>query len=96
MMKVWLVCFFALFALAEFFQWLRDFSIPLPIYILGGVLLAVASNYNKIFGDYLNNISITTPIEVPQEIPRLESTANPIPTSLLMSTPVSDVQHEEM
>ncbi|MCW9680349.1 hypothetical protein FJR41_005925 [Dolichospermum planctonicum UHCC 0167] len=53
-MRVWLLCFFVLFAAAEFFKWLRAFSIPLPIYILAGAFLAVASNYDKIFGDQLN------------------------------------------
>jgi hypothetical protein len=53
-MRVWLLCFFVLFAAAEFFKWLRAFSIPLPIYILAGAFLAVASNYDKIFGDKLN------------------------------------------
>lgn len=49
-MRVWLVCFFAIFALAELFNWVQKFSLPLPIHILGGVLLAVASNHDKIFG----------------------------------------------
>lgn len=50
-MKVWLACFLVLFALAEFFQWAKQLSLPLPIYILGGAFLAIASNYNK-----LNNL----------------------------------------
>ncbi|MFM5889046.1 MAG: hypothetical protein ACKPFD_20690 [Dolichospermum sp.] len=53
-MRVWLLCFFVLFATAEFFKWLRAFSIPLPIYILAGVFLAVASNYDKFFGNKIN------------------------------------------
>ena len=73
MMRVWIICFFILFALAEFFKWLRGFSVPLPIYILGGVLLAVASNYDKIFGSYISNGSVITPVEISQEIPKLES-----------------------
>lgn len=50
-MKVWLACFLVLFALAELFQWAKQLSLPLPIYILGGAFLAIASNYNK-----LNNL----------------------------------------
>ncbi|AFZ03297.1 hypothetical protein [Calothrix sp. PCC 6303] len=49
-MKIWLACFFILFALAELFDWVKDFSLPLPIYILGGAFLAVASNYNRLIG----------------------------------------------
>jgi hypothetical protein len=53
-MKVWLACFLILFALAELFDWVKDFSLPLPIYILGGAFLAVASNYNRLIGSYWN------------------------------------------
>ena len=52
-MRVWLACFLVLFALAELFDWLQEFNLPLPIYILGGAFLAVASNYDKIVGSYL-------------------------------------------
>ncbi len=57
-MRVWLACFFVLFALAEFFDWLQAFSLPLPIYILGGAFLAIASNYDKIIGSYFNDANI--------------------------------------
>ncbi|MEI6445872.1 MAG: hypothetical protein WCO29_22770 [Nostocales cyanobacterium ELA583] len=94
-MRVWLVCFFVLFALAEFFKWLRGFSVPLPIYILGGALLAIASNYDKIFGYYVSNVQIITPVEVPQKIPKLESAANSTPMSVLMSSAVSESDVQE-
>ncbi|MBS3028768.1 MAG: hypothetical protein HCA25_17235 [Dolichospermum sp. DET50] len=94
-MRVWLVCFFVLFALAEFFKWLRGFSVPLPIYILGGALLAVASNYDKIFGYYVSNIHIVNSVEIPQEIPNLESAANSTPISVLISSSVSESNVQE-
>jgi hypothetical protein len=53
-MAVWFACFFLLFALAELFDWAKDFTLPLPIYILGGAFLAVASNYNKLMGSYFS------------------------------------------
>jgi hypothetical protein len=56
-MRVWLACFLVLFALAEFFDWLKAFSLPLPIYILGGAFLAVASNYDKIVGSYASGVT---------------------------------------
>ncbi|MBK1987149.1 hypothetical protein A0J48_006290 [Sphaerospermopsis aphanizomenoides BCCUSP55] len=56
-MRVWLVCFFVLFALAQFFDWVKEVSLPLPVYILGGAFLAVASNYDKIVGSYLSNVT---------------------------------------
>lgn len=49
-MNVWLACFFLLFALAELLQWAKQFSLPLPIYILGGACLAIASNHDKLGG----------------------------------------------
>lgn len=54
-MRVWLACFLVLFALAELFDWLKKFHLPLPIYVLGGAFLAVASNYDKILGSYFND-----------------------------------------
>jgi hypothetical protein len=47
-MRIWLTCFGVLFAIAELFQWLKHLMLPLPIYILGGAFLAIASNYNKL------------------------------------------------
>ncbi len=46
-MKVWIGLFVALFGLAELFQWFRNFALPLPIFILGGAFLAIASNSDK-------------------------------------------------
>lgn len=46
-MRIWLTCFGMLFTIAELYQWAKDLSLPLPIYILGGAFLAIASNYNK-------------------------------------------------
>jgi len=47
-MKFWLTCFMLLFGGAELLQWFRQFSLPLPVFILGGAFLAVASNYDKL------------------------------------------------
>jgi hypothetical protein len=44
-MKVWLTTFGLLFVLAQMYVWVKDFILPLPIYILGGAFLAIASNY---------------------------------------------------
>ncbi len=49
-MKIWFSCFFLLFAIAELYQWAKHLSLPLPIYILGGAFLAIASNSNKHLG----------------------------------------------
>ncbi|WP_017655278.1 hypothetical protein [Fortiea contorta] len=64
-MRVWLACFVVLFALAEFFDWLQEFALPLPIYILGGAFLAVTSNYDKIVGTYIDDTVIEPSTEQP-------------------------------
>lgn len=46
-MKVWIATFAILFALAELYQWAKEFISPVPIFILGGAFLAIASNYEK-------------------------------------------------
>ena len=52
-MQMWAVCFVVFFGFAQIFQlidgslWLQDFSLPMPVFILAGVLLAIASNSNK-------------------------------------------------
>ncbi len=56
-MKVWLVSFLILFVLIQFILWLRNFFIPLPLYLLGGACLALASNYED---DFNNLISRST------------------------------------
>ncbi|MEH2445359.1 MAG: hypothetical protein V7K18_06140 [Nostoc sp.] len=88
-MKVWLACFLVLFALAELFDWLQEFNLPLPIYILGGAFLAVASNYDKMFGSYFNDSSIEASLEQPQ-LDSLTPSTNPI--SFPITSPVEDAQ----
>ncbi|MEH2423552.1 MAG: hypothetical protein V7K48_22350 [Nostoc sp.] len=88
-MKVWLACFLVLFALAELFDWLQEFNLPLPIYILGGAFLAVASNYDKIVGSYFDDPSIEASLEQPQ-LDSLTPSTNPI--TLAITSPVEDAQ----
>ncbi len=47
-MKIWLTCFILLFGAAEVLHWIEQFSLPLPMLILGGAFLAIASNYDKL------------------------------------------------
>ncbi|NEQ25472.1 MAG: hypothetical protein F6K28_41695 [Microcoleus sp. SIO2G3] len=49
-MRVWLTCFVLVFGMAEFYQWVKHFTVPLPVFILAGGLLAIASNYGKYAG----------------------------------------------
>lgn len=97
-MAVWLVCFFVLFALAELFDWVKGFSLPLPVSIVAGTFLAVVSNYEKIFGTYFQTIpinSVVTSVKL-TEIPSCSdnSLSLPVNTSvtedLQRSLPESD------
>ncbi|QOV23841.1 hypothetical protein [Anabaenopsis elenkinii] len=84
-MRVWLACFLLLFAVAELFDWLKKFNLPLPIYILGGVFLAVASNYDKIIGSYFSDDSI----EISSETSKLNS------CNQTLTTPVDSTEQTE-
>lgn len=53
-MKIWLFSFLVLFALAHFFLWLKNFFLPLPLYIFGGILIAIASNYHSFLTESKN------------------------------------------
>ncbi len=46
-MQFWIIGFILLLGGAEIYQWLKHFSLPLPVFILGGVFLAIASNADK-------------------------------------------------
>jgi hypothetical protein len=43
-MQVWVVCVFGFFAAAELYHWLQGIALPLPVYGVAGLLLAVVSN----------------------------------------------------
>ncbi|QMS88267.1 hypothetical protein HUN01_11925 [Nostoc edaphicum CCNP1411] len=92
-MRVWLACFFVLFALAELFDWLQEFNLPLPIYILGGAFLAVASNYDRIFDSYFADSSIEAALEQPQ-LDSLTPSTNPI--SFPIASSVEDAQTSQI
>lgn len=46
-MRVWLTGVVVLFVVVQGAQWIQGFLLPLPLYILGGAFLAIASNYDK-------------------------------------------------
>lgn len=45
-MKPWLLTVAVLFVLAKAILWAKSFILPLPIYVLAGAFLAIASNYD--------------------------------------------------
>lgn len=76
-MRVWLTCFVLLFGAAELFQWMQHLSLPMPVFILGGLFLAVASNYDK-----LTNLPFHLDYEEPQPPTPLNQNASPAMTDL--------------
>jgi hypothetical protein len=90
-MRVWLACFFVLFALAEFFDWVKELSLPLPIYILGGAILAVASNYDKMVGSSFSNVTA----ELLPQPPKLDSSTQSTPISLSMLNSMEEVPNNQ-
>jgi hypothetical protein len=49
-MKMWIASVLLVFAMVELYQWMKHVTVPLPAFILGGALLAIASNYRKYAG----------------------------------------------
>lgn len=46
-MKSWLISVALLFVIAKTLLWLKGFILPVPVYVLAGAFLAIASNYDK-------------------------------------------------
>ncbi|NDJ17193.1 hypothetical protein [Myxacorys almedinensis] len=89
-----LVCFIVLFGLSQFFQWAQQMTLPLPIFVLGGAFLAIASNFNKRAGlpfSLLDERSHQLPeTPVSKQSPELvESEAMPIQPAAQLSKPIS-------
>ncbi|NCO73731.1 MAG: hypothetical protein GW795_14965 [Cyanobacteria bacterium] len=54
-MKVWLVSFLLLFILTQFVLWVKNFFVPLPLYIFGGAFLAIISNYDQGISTFIDH-----------------------------------------
>jgi hypothetical protein len=83
-MKLWLVCFLMLFLGAETAQWLgklpwvSSVELSLPLTVVGGIGLAIASNYSTLFGRHWSTFG---PTPAKPETPPLPNTVpQPSPT----------------
>ncbi len=89
-MRIWLACILVLFAVAELFDWMKQLALPLPIYILGGAFLAVASNYDKIIvGSYFDNVTSVTP-EISSIASQVDLSLSPSSDSVPLTLPHSE------
>jgi phosphotransferase system glucose/maltose/N-acetylglucosamine-specific IIC component len=86
-MQVWIVCLVLFFGIAEFYQWAKGLSLPVPVLIAAGVLLAIASNLRS-----ASTPSTPMPFTAP---PAAAPSAAAPPTALPITaatTPVVSVQ----
>lgn len=49
-MRIWLISFLVLLALARGLDWLQHLTLPFPILLLGGALLSILSNESTVAG----------------------------------------------
>ena len=54
--QVAIACFLVLFGAVELMDWFQKRDLPMPVLVMGGVLLAVGSNYNKLPLDRLRSV----------------------------------------
>lgn len=92
-MRIWLACFMVMFGLAELFQWMKQLSLPMPVFILGGAFLAIASNYQKRAGFPFNQLpeSFNRPFDSQNSIPVTAAAKSPASADVTPERPVSFV-----
>ena len=49
-MRIWITSVLVVFGMVELYQWVKHFTLPLPVFFLAGAFLAIASNYRKYAG----------------------------------------------
>ena len=72
-----LLCFLVFFALSQVFQWAQEITLPLPFFILGGGLLAIASNFDRRVGFPFNLLNFPTSEEPLIEPPTIAQSPAP-------------------
>jgi len=94
LMQVWIVCFVVFFAAAELYQWVQGITLPLPVLVVAGALLAVISNSHLFLRKQtsLQPVSPSTqtdaaPSIVPASIPASSAESNPESAPLFDTPP---------
>lgn len=72
-----LVCFVIFFACSQVFQWASEMTLPLPFFILGGALLAIASNFDRRAGFPFNLLNFPISEEPPIEPASIAQSSTP-------------------
>jgi hypothetical protein len=76
-MRVWVICFVVFFGAAEFYQWVQGLTLPLPVFIVLGGLLAIASNSDR-WGILNRSPSAIPQAPQPDSIPIPQSPTAPL------------------
>lgn len=69
-----LICFVVFFIFSQIFEWASQITLPLPIFVLGGAFLAIASNFDRRAGFPFNLLNAVIPPQepaIPTESPTL-------------------------
>ena len=84
-MRFLIASFVLLFGVAELYQWIEGFRLPLPLYVIGGIFLAIASNYEKDIFSFLEASLATYDAEIieptatiSQNLPTSDNSANKV------------------
>lgn len=85
-MQVWILCLVLFFGVAEFYQWAKGLSLPVPVMIAAGVLLAVVSNLRSV------RTASTAAVAAPQPaVPPIAASAQPVALSSAADRPSSSI-----
>ncbi|MBF2089967.1 MAG: hypothetical protein IGR80_05570 [Synechococcales cyanobacterium K44_A2020_017] len=87
-MQIWTVCFLIFFLATQVYQMVKEVSLPLPLAIAGGILLAIASNIRRSTPSSSSSVtpSVTPPVTTPSVTPSVTPSAPPAnPSSETMS-----------
>ncbi len=77
MVQLAIVLFFGLFAVVEIYQSVKNVQLPMPVYLVLGIMLAIASNIARQLPDGSANITAAELVSPdPTELPTLQ-THNP-------------------
>jgi hypothetical protein len=84
MAQVWIAIFFILLAVAQLYQSIKDINLPLPVYLVLGTILAIASNsqYKLSFDRHpqvsLQDLTEPTPVLTSVQVPLLADDILPV------------------
>ena len=85
MPQFWIAIFFILLAIAQLYQSIKDINLPLPVYLVLGTMLAVASNAQHKFS-FDRDRQVILP-----EVKKTDPVLNSIQTPLLTTTDPNDL-----